>query len=89
MGHFQEFINIARIGKHGFIGGYSVITKDVLPYSKTVGNRAQCYGLIPSGCGGRDSIHQESIQSEMHSGCLLQSHLNTSQAVEAISKEEP
>ena len=26
-----------RIGRHAFIGGYSVVTKDALPYAKTVG----------------------------------------------------
>ena len=34
-----------RIGRHAFIGGYSVVTKDALPYAKTVGNRARIYGL--------------------------------------------
>ena len=36
----------AAIGRHAFIGGYSVVTKDALPYAKTVGNRpARNYGL--------------------------------------------
>ncbi len=30
-----------RIGRHAFIGGYSVVTKDALPYAKTVGNRTR------------------------------------------------
>ena len=34
-----------RVGKHGFVGGYSVVTKDALPFAKTVGNRARIYGL--------------------------------------------
>ena len=35
-----------RIGRHAFIGGFSVVTKDALPFAKTVGNRpARNYGL--------------------------------------------
>ncbi|SVD20978.1 uncharacterized protein METZ01_LOCUS373832, partial [marine metagenome] len=34
-----------RVGRQAFIGGYSVVTKDALPYGKTVGNRARIYGL--------------------------------------------
>ncbi len=34
-----------RVGRHAFIGGYSVVTKDALPFAKTVGNRARVYGL--------------------------------------------
>jgi len=28
-----------RVGRHAFIGGYSVVTKDALPYARTVGSR--------------------------------------------------
>ncbi len=36
-----------RIGKEAFIGGYSVITRDALPFVKTVGDRndAKTYGV--------------------------------------------
>ena len=36
-----------RVGRHAFIGGYSVVTKDALPFAKTVGARGLCrvYGL--------------------------------------------
>ncbi len=34
-----------RVGQHAFIGGYSVVTKDALPFAKTVGNRARIYGV--------------------------------------------
>ena len=35
-----------RVGRHAFIGGFSVVTKDALPYGKTVGARpAKIYGL--------------------------------------------
>ena len=34
-----------RVGRYAFIGGYSVVTKDALPFAKSVGNRARVYGL--------------------------------------------
>ena len=50
----EDFANISagsavhqfcRVGRYGFVGGYSVVTKDALPYARTVGNRARIYGL--------------------------------------------
>ncbi len=87
IGAFSGIHQHCRIGKYGFVGGYSVITKDVLPYSKTVGNRAHCYGINSVGLRrqGFDSLRINTIRKAFR--LLLQSHLNTSQAVEAISKE--
>src|SRR4029077_19899764 len=35
-----------RVGEHAFIGGYSVITQDALPFVETVGSRpAKTYGI--------------------------------------------
>src|SRR5581483_6188072 len=51
----EDFANISagsgvhqfcRVGRYAFIGGYSVVTKDALPYARTVGSRpARIYGL--------------------------------------------
>ena len=47
--HDQRLLGVhqfCRVGRHAFIGGYSVVTKDALPFAKTVGNRpARNYGL--------------------------------------------
>jgi len=52
--HVEDFANISagsgvhqfcRVGRYAFIGGYSVVTKDALPYARTVGNRARIYGM--------------------------------------------
>ena len=50
-----DFVNVSagsavhqfcRVGAYAFIGGYSVITKDALPYGRTVGSRpARVFGL--------------------------------------------
>jgi UDP-N-acetylglucosamine acyltransferase len=45
IGAYSGVHQFCRIGEHAFIGGYSVITRDALPYCLTVGNRALCYGV--------------------------------------------
>ena len=42
---FSGVHQFCRVGQHAFIGGYSVVTKDALPFAKTVGNRARIYGI--------------------------------------------
>ena len=45
VGAFSGIHQYCRVGTHGFVGGYSVVTKDVLPYSKTVSERdTHAYG---------------------------------------------
>jgi UDP-N-acetylglucosamine acyltransferase len=45
IGAFSGVHQYCRIGKHAFIGGYSVITQDALPYILSVGNRAKSHGV--------------------------------------------
>ena len=50
IGAFSGVHQFCKVGFHGFVGGYSVITKDVLPYSKTVSPReAGNYGAASKG----------------------------------------
>ncbi|MBI2149696.1 MAG: acyl-ACP--UDP-N-acetylglucosamine O-acyltransferase [Acidobacteria bacterium] len=85
IGAFSGVHQYCRVGAHGYVGGYTVITKDVLPYSKTVGGRnTQAYGPNVLGLE-RKGFTQAQIQSiKAAFRLLLQSKLNTSQAVEAI-----
>jgi UDP-N-acetylglucosamine acyltransferase len=47
VGAFCGVHQFCRVGVHAFIGGYSVLTRDVLPFVKTVGirNTAKTYGI--------------------------------------------
>lgn len=45
IGAFSGVHQFCRLGREAFIGGYSVVTKDALPFCLTVGNRAECHGL--------------------------------------------
>ena len=79
-----------RIGRHAIIGGYSVITQDVLPFSNTVTEReAKVFGANKVGLERR-GYSAETIDG-LHKAfrLLTRSGLNTSQAVECIRQEVP
>jgi UDP-N-acetylglucosamine acyltransferase len=77
-----------RIGKHAIVGGYSVITQDVLPFSTTVSPReAKVFGANAVGLErrGYSSAVIESLQKSFR--LLTRAGLNTSQAIERIRAE--
>ncbi len=45
IGAFSSVHQFCRVGRHAYIGGYTVLTLDALPFCKTVGQKALCYGL--------------------------------------------
>jgi len=45
VGAFSGVHQFCRIAKHAFVGGYSVVTQDALPWVLTVGNRAASHGV--------------------------------------------
>src|SRR5580700_10909685 len=79
-----------RVGRHAIIGGYSVVTQDVLPFSNTVSEReikvfgANRVGLERRGFPGGTI---EKLQTALR--LLTRAGLNTSQAVERIRAEIP
>ncbi len=85
VGAFCGVHQFCRIGRHAFIGGYTVITQDVLPFSRTVHERgAKVYGVNVVGLRRRgfDEARIEQIHQAMR--LLTQSKLNTTQALEKI-----
>ena len=77
-----------RIGRHAMIGGYSVITQDVLPFSTTSAKReVKVYGENKTGLERR-GFSSEAIEA-LHKAfrLLSRSKLNTSQAIEKIQAE--
>ncbi|MEQ1949158.1 MAG: acyl-ACP--UDP-N-acetylglucosamine O-acyltransferase [Bryobacteraceae bacterium] len=77
-----------RVGRHAIIGGYSVITQDVLPFSNTVTEReAKVFGANKTGLERR-GFSASTIDSLHKSFRLLtRAGLNTSQAIERIREE--
>jgi UDP-N-acetylglucosamine acyltransferase len=78
-----------RVGRHAFIGGYSVVTKDALPFAKTVGARSLCrvYGLNTVGLMRRGFDEPTLQKLKKAFRYLLQSKLNATQAVQKIASE--
>ncbi len=62
IGAYSGVHQFCRIGEHAFIGGYSVVTRDALPFCLTVGNRARCYGINTLGLR-RAGFEKESIRA--------------------------
>jgi UDP-N-acetylglucosamine acyltransferase len=80
--------HFVRIGAYSFVGGGTTVTKDVLPFSKTVAARdTHAYGLNAVGLERR-GFSKERIRKIHHAyKLLLASKLNTSQALEKMKSE--
>jgi UDP-N-acetylglucosamine acyltransferase len=79
-----------RIGRHAFVGPYSVVIQDVLPYSTTVGKREiGVFGANRIGLERRgfETPAIEALQTSFR--LLTRAKLNTSQAIERIRAEVP
>ncbi len=87
IGAYSGVHQFCRVGREAYIGGYSVVVKDALPFALTVGNHAKCYGLNKVGVRRR-GYSSETIEALHHAyHLLLASKLNTTQAIERIRAE--
>lgn len=87
IGAYSGVHQFCRIGLEAFVGGYSVVVKDALPYATIQGNHAKCYGLNRLGMKRR-GYPRGAIDNLNHAfHILLSSKLNTSQALERIRQE--
>jgi UDP-N-acetylglucosamine acyltransferase len=93
----EDFVNISagsgvhqfcRVGRHAFIGGYSVVTKDALPFARTVGSRpARIYGANTIGLMRRGFTQDVVTKIKRSFRYLLQSKLNTTRALQLIEQD--
>ena len=93
----EDFANISagsgvhqfcRVGRHAFIGGYSVITKDALPFARTVGSRpARIFGINAIGLQRRGFTPDVIAKLKRSFRYLLQSKLNTTSALRQIERD--
>jgi len=87
VGAYSGIHQFCRVGKEAYIGGYSVVVKDALPFALTVGNHAKCYGLNTVGMKRR-GYSREAMDHLHHAfHLLLSAKLNTTQAIERIKEE--
>jgi len=87
IGAYSGVHQFCRVGREAFIGGYSVIVKDALPFAISQGNHAKCYGMNRVGMTRRG--YSKETMAALHKAfhLLLSSKLNTSQAVERMKHE--
>lgn len=87
IGAYSAVRQFCRVGRHAYIGGYSVITMDALPFAITVGQKPRCMGL------NRIGLERKGVDGETRSALdralriLLRSRLNTSQAIARLKEE--
>ncbi len=62
VGAFSGVHQFCRIARHAFVGGYSVVTQDALPWVLTVGNRAESHGVNVVGLK-RKGYPQETVDA--------------------------
>ncbi len=87
VGAFGGVHQFCRVGRYAYIGGYSVITMDVLPYSRAVGLKPAFLGLNRVGLErkGFDRDRMRRVESALR--VLVRSGRNTSQALEVLAAE--
>ena len=75
-----------RVGKYAFIGGYSVVTKDALPFGRTIGSRpARIFGVNSIGLSRRGFTPDTIDQLKRAYRYLLQA--NTTRALTQIEQD--
>ncbi|MBS1828179.1 MAG: acyl-ACP--UDP-N-acetylglucosamine O-acyltransferase [Acidobacteria bacterium] len=90
VGAFSGVHQFCRVGKHSIIGGYSVITRDVMPYSNTTTPRdAKSFG--PNKVGLERRGYSADVINALHKALriLTRAGLNTTQAIERVRAEVP
>lgn len=90
IGAFSAVHQLCRVGTHAFIGGFSVVTRDALPYIKTVGdrNQAKTYGINSVGLKRKGFSDETIEQLKRAYRILIRSQMNTRDALERFRQEK-
>lgn len=84
---FSAVHQFCRVGRHAYVGGFSVVVMDALPFAKTVGQKPGFFGINRIGLA-RKGVAPETIRRlDRALRLLVRSGLNTAQALEEIRKE--
>jgi UDP-N-acetylglucosamine acyltransferase len=89
VGAFSPVHQHCIVGKYAFIGGGTIVTQDVLPYSKTSSRREnKAFGVNSMGLERRGFSHERIRALQKAFRLLLVSKLNTTQALEKMRELE-
>ena len=87
IGAFSAVHQFTRVGRHAYVGGYTVLTMDALPYVKTVGQKPAYYGVNSIGLRRKGVAPEARKRIGDAMKILCDSALNTTQALERIRAE--
>jgi len=88
IGAFSGVHQFTRVAQNAFIGGYSVVTQDAMPWVMTVGNRATSHGLNLVGLK-RKGVPPETIAALKRCYVtLFRSKLSLDDAIRAVEAEQ-
>lgn len=87
VGAYSGVHQFCRVAREAFIGGYSVVTQDALPWVVTVGNRAETHGINLIGMK-RKGYSQAVIRAVKKCyTTLVRSKLQQDEALDSIESE--
>jgi UDP-N-acetylglucosamine acyltransferase len=90
IGAFTVAHQFVRIGSHAFLGAYSGLRRDALPFCRTDGLLdAKTYGINTIGLKRRGFSDDRVEALQRAYRLLVRSKLNTTQALEKIDEELP
>ncbi len=84
---FSSIHQFCRVGRHAYVGGYSVVVMDALPFAKTVGQKPAFFGLNSIGLKRKGFDADAIARLDRALRLLVRSKLNTAQALERIRSE--
>ncbi len=89
IGAFSGVHQFCRVGRYSFIGAFSAVSQDVLPFAKVAGNRARVYGVNTLGLrrGGFTTEDIDLIKRAFI--LLLRSRLPIPEALHRVRTELP
>ena len=88
IGAFSAVHQFCRVGEYAFLGGFTVATKDCLPFMKTVGGRpARCFGPNTIGLERKGFSEERTAALKRAWRTLHNAKLTTREAVEKVTTE--
>lgn len=85
VGAFSPVHQFCTVGQHAYIGGGTIVTQDVLPFSLTSERREnKAYGINKVGLARRGFTAERLQKLQKAFRALLATKLNTSQALEKL-----
>ena len=89
VGAYSGVHQFCRVGREAFIGGYSVVTQDALPWVTTVGNRAKAYGVNLVGLRRRGYEAERIAHIKDAYKVLFRSKLRQEEALAELDRRYP